>query len=325
MAASKAIGRENRPRRRNRRDPPSPVRLGGTALEGRLVYAGSVTPKLEGQELADFTKALEVQEARLEPRPPGDGRQSLCSQLMARLPQDSDELFVPADAEVTGALSDVGLTQPRFFPSPLVTSADGLVCVGGRLSTEWLLDAYRHGIFPWPVWDDEPMAWWSLDPRAIIELDGLHISRRLARTLQAEKFSTTYDRDFEAVIRGCATAPGRVGETWLMPAMIDAYCELHRLGHAHSVEVWCDGKLAGGTYGVSIGGVFAAESMFHRVTDASKVAVVRLVEHLRARGYQLLDIQQWTPHTGRLGAVEIPRGEYLRRLAAARDLPVTFG
>jgi leucyl/phenylalanyl-tRNA--protein transferase len=244
---------------------------------------------------------------------------------MARLPQDSDELFVPADAVATGSLADVGLFEPRFFPSPLATSADGLVCVGGRLSPEWLLDAYRHGIFPWPVWDDEPMAWWSLDPRAILEIDGLHVSRRLARTLRSGKFAATLDRDFEAVIHGCATATGRAGETWLTPAMIAAYCELHRLGHAHSVEVWRNGQLAGGSYGVAIGGLFAAESMFHRVTDASKVAVVNLVEHLRSRGYQLLDVQQWTPHTGRLGAVEIPRVEYLRRLAAATDLPVTFG
>ena len=257
--------------------------------------------------------------------PPGDARESLCSEVMAPQPQDSDDLFIPADAEISGSLADVGLTQPRFFPSPLETSADGLVCVGGRLSPVWLLDAYRHGIFPWPVWDDEPMAWWSLDPRAIIELDGLHIARRLQRTLRSGRFEVTCDRDFTGVIRGCATASGRVGQTWLTPAMIAAYCEMHRLGHAHSIEVWRDSELAGGTYGMAVGGLFAAESMFHRVTDASKVAVAHLVAHLRARGYQLLDVQQWTPHTGRLGAIEIPRGEYLRRLAAVRDLPVTFG
>jgi leucyl/phenylalanyl-tRNA---protein transferase len=244
---------------------------------------------------------------------------------MARLPHDSDDLFVPVDAKETGSLSDLGLSAPRFFPSPLATTADGLVCVGGRLSPEWLLDAYRHGIFPWPVWDDEPLAWWSPDPRALIELDGLHVSARLRRTLRSGRFEATVDRDFAAIIRGCATAKGRIGRTWLTPAMIAAYCELHRLGHAHSVEVWRDGQLAGGTYGVAIGRAFAAESMFHRVTDASKVAVVRLVEHVRSRGYQLLDIQQLTPHTGRLGAVEISRTEYLRRLAVARDLPVMFG
>jgi leucyl/phenylalanyl-tRNA--protein transferase len=248
---------------------------------------------------------------------------------MARPLHDSDDLFVPVDAIETdaietGSLSELGMSNPNFFPSPVATTADGLVCVGGLLSPEWLLDAYRHGIFPWPVWDDEPIAWWSPDPRAIIELDGLQVSTRLVRTLRSRRFQVTTDHDFAGVIHGCATAPGRVGQTWLTPSMIDAYCELHRLGHAHSVEVWRGDQLAGGTYGVAIGGLFAAESMFRRVTDASKVAVVHLVERLRSRGYHLLDIQQLTPHTGRLGAIEIPRTEYLRRLAAARDLAVTF-
>jgi leucyl/phenylalanyl-tRNA--protein transferase len=244
---------------------------------------------------------------------------------MARLPHESDELLVPADAVARGSLANVGLSRPQFFPSPLTTNAEGLVCVGGRLAPEWLLDAYRHGIFPWPVWDDEPMAWWSLDPRAVIELDGLHISRRLARTLAGGKFEVTFDEDFAGVIRGCAMAKGRRGQTWLTPAMIAAYVAMHRLGPAHSVEVWCEGRLAGGTYGMAIGAVFAAESMFHYVSDASKVALVRLIERLRERGYALVDVQQLTPHTERLGAIEIPRLEYLRRLAAARDLPVAFG
>lgn len=244
---------------------------------------------------------------------------------MARLPQESDEIFVPVDARLSGALADVGLDEPRFFPSPLNSTDDGLVCVGGRLAPDWLLDAYRHGIFPWPVWDDEPMAWWSLDPRAILELDGLRISRRLRRRLRSGSFRATCDRDFTGVLRGCSTAAGRQGNTWLTPAMIDAYTQLHHLGHAHSVEVWQEDQLVGGTYGVAIGGFFAAESMFYRVRDASKVALAHLVAHLRARGYRLLDIQQWTPHTGRLGAVEIPRFDYLRRLAAAVPLPVTFG
>jgi leucyl/phenylalanyl-tRNA--protein transferase len=233
--------------------------------------------------------------------------------------------LVPVDAEITGRLADVGLSEPQFFPSPLVSTSDGLVCVGGRLAPDWLLDAYRHGIFPWPVWDDEPMAWWSLDPRAILEFDGLRISRRLRRTLQTGKFRATCDRDFQGVIRGCGTVEGRADDTWLVPAMIDAYCELHRLGHAHSIEVWQDDQLAGGTYGVAIGGFFAAESMFYRLRDASKVALAHLVAHLRSRGYRLLDIQQWTPHTGRLGAVTVSRIQYLRRLAVAVELPVTFG
>ena len=244
---------------------------------------------------------------------------------MARLPQESDELFVPIDAEVSGSLADVGLSAPRFFPSPLVSTADGLVCVGGRLTPEWLLDAYRHGIFPWPVWDDEPMAWWSLDPRAIVEFELQHVSRRLARTIRSGRFSVTCNRDFAGVIHGCAMADDRQEGTWLSPSMIAAYSELHRLGHAHSVEVWHHSELAGGTYGVAVGGLFAAESMFYRVRDASKVAVVQLVAHLKARGYGLLDIQQWTPHTGRLGAIMIPRSHYLRRLAEVVDLPVTFG
>ena len=194
---------------------------------------------------------------------------------MAELPLESDELFVPIDAVRTGALADVGLSAPRFFPSPLVSTPDGLVCVGGRLAPEWLLDAYRHGIFPWPVWDDEPMAWWSLDPRAIFEFECVRISQRLTRTIRSGKFEVTCDRDFEGVIRGCGNAGDRQEGTWLTPAMIAAYCELHRLGHAHSVEVWHESELVGGTYGVAIGGLFAAESMFYRVRDASKVAVVQ--------------------------------------------------
>ena len=134
--------------------------------------------------------------------------------------------------------ADIGLPPSRFFPPPTSTTPEGLLCIGGRLSPEWLLDAYRHGIFPWPMWDDEPIAWWSPDPRAIIELDGLHISRRLQRTIRSGKFHVTCDQDFAGVIRGCATAGDRRGNTWLTPAMIAAYCRMHALGHAHSVEVW---------------------------------------------------------------------------------------
>ncbi len=244
---------------------------------------------------------------------------------MADFPLDSDELYVPLDAEAAESVAEVGLSLPRFFPSPLASTRDGLVCVGGRLTPEWLLDAYRHGIFPWPAWDDEPMAWWSLDPRAVLEFDNLHISRRLARTIRSGKFGVTCNRDFVGVICGCATAGDRKGATWLTPAMIDAYIELHNLGHAHSVEVWQGNELAGGTYGVTVGGLFTAESMFFRIRDASKVAVIYLVTHIKSRGYLLCDIQQWTPHTGSLGATQIARLEYLRRLAKVVDLPVTFG
>jgi leucyl/phenylalanyl-tRNA--protein transferase len=244
---------------------------------------------------------------------------------MARKPDDLNVLYLPADVEYEPLPPDIRLSRPRYFPPPTATTTEGLVCVGGRLSPDWLLDAYSHGIFPWPMWEDEPIAWWSPDPRAVIELDGLHISRRLERTIRSGKFCVTCDRDFEGVIRGCSTAAGREEGTWLTPSMIAAYCRMHELGHAHSVEVWYEGNLVGGTYGVAIGGLFAAESMFYRVRDASKVALAYLVAHLRARGYQLLDIQQLTPHTASLGAIEIGRVEYLRRLARAVESPVTFG
>ncbi len=244
---------------------------------------------------------------------------------MAREPHNLDELYVPVGVKGEPLPPDVGLSTPRYFPPPTATTPEGLLCVGGRLSPEWLLDAYRHGIFPWPMWEDEPIAWWSPDPRAILELGALRISRRLRRTLQSGKFHATCNHNFDGVIRGCATAGDRKHNTWLTPAMIAAYCRMHALGHAHSVEVWNADRLVGGTYGIAIGGLFAAESMFYRERDASKVALVHLVAHLQARGYQLFDVQQWTPHTGSLGAVEIPRTEYLRRLARAVEAPVTFG
>ena len=218
------------------------------------------------------------------------------------------------------------LPPSHYFPPAESADADGIVGCGGELTSDWLLDAYSHGIFPWPIWDEgEPMAWWSLDPRAIIELDGLHVSRRLRRTIRSRKFDVTSDRDFRGVIQGCATGPDRSGATWLTNDMIAAYAHLFDLGHAHSVEAWEAGRLAGGVYGVAIGGLFAAESMFYHVRDASKVALVHLVSHLRVRGYVLFDIQQLTAHSAQLGAIEISRDEYLDRLAAAIDLPVTFG
>ncbi len=218
------------------------------------------------------------------------------------------------------------LPPSKYFPPAEAATEDGLVGVGGNLAPDWLLDAYSHGIFPWPVGeDDDPMLWWSLDPRAIFELDGLHVSRRLRRTCRGGRFTLTCDKDFAGVIRGCAVGPSREGGTWITPDMIEAYTWMHELGHAHSVEAWRDGRLAGGIYGIAINGLFAAESMFYRERDASKVALVALVEHLCARGYLLFDIQQLTPHTERLGAVEISRDEYLGRLAEALGAGVTFG
>ncbi len=193
------------------------------------------------------------------------------------------------------------LSPSRFFPPAQRANRRGLVQIGGELSADWLLDAYRHGIFPWPLLDDCPeVQWWSPDPRAIFELDGFHISRRLAATLRSGRFSVTSDRDFAGVIQGCATAVDRMGRTWLTPEMIAAYGRMHELGHAHSVEVWQAGELAGGVYGVAIGGLFAGESMFRYRRDASKVALTHLMRHLNERGYTLFDIQQLTEHTASL-------------------------
>lgn len=169
------------------------------------------------------------------------------------------------------------------------------------------------------------MTWFSLDPRAIIPLDGLYVSSRLKRTIRSGKFTVTCDQAFREVMLGCSKPRHKKDGTWITPAMTKAYCKLHAEGHAHSVEVWHEGELAGGIYGVSIGGAFAGESMFHKVRDASKVALVALVSHLNARGYQLFDIQQWTEHTGSMGAIEINRNDYLALLKQMVDLPVTFG
>jgi leucyl/phenylalanyl-tRNA--protein transferase len=220
----------------------------------------------------------------------------------------------------------------RFFPSVESggfhgsDTAYGIVGFGGPLSTERLLDAYRHGIFPWPVSERlSSMPWFCPDPRGILPLDGLKISRRLQQTRRSGKFTITSDRDFAAVVDGCATSQDRPLATWITPDIAAAYRELHRLGHAHSIEAWHEGQLAGGLYGVTVGAAFAGESMFYHVRDASKVVLVRLVEHLRQRGYRLFDIQMVTPHMARLGGIEVPRAEYLRRLAEVVDLPVTFG
>ena len=195
----------------------------------------------------------------------------------------------------------------------------GLVAVGGDLHPRRLLDAYRHGIFPWYS-EGDPVCWWSPDPRAIFELKGLHISRRLRRTIRSGRFSVTVNRDFAGVIRGCANRTD--DETWITSDMIHAYETLHHLGHAHSIEAWSDGVLAGGLYGVAVGGLFAGESMFAHRRDASKVALAFLIDRLRIRGFRLFDIQFLTPHTARFGAIEIPRAAYLSRLreALAHDI-----
>jgi len=217
---------------------------------------------------------------------------------------------------------DGGCPNPPWIP-PERADEDGFVGIGGDLRPACLLRAYREGVFPWYS-EGEPVLWWSPDPRAIFELGGLHISRRLQRTIRSNRFQATIDREFPAVIRGCADRPDE--GTWITPEMMSAYEHLHRLGYAHSVETWYDGELAGGVYGVAVGAFFAAESMFFRRTDASKVALVALVERLRERGFELMDTQMLTEHTSRMGAIEIPRRNYLERLRrAVRRLDVTFG
>lgn len=207
------------------------------------------------------------------------------------------------------------------FPSPRESDAEGLVAVGGDLSVPRLLLAYRSGIFPWTA---DPVTWWSPDPRAIFEWERFHVSRSLGRVIRKGIFQVTMDRAFRRVMEGCAApAPGR-RSTWISPEFIAAYTLLHQQGHAHSVECWQGRRLVGGVYGVTVGGLFAGESMFHRAGDASKVALVHLVEHLRRRGFELFDIQMLTPVTAQLGGVAIPREQYLQRLARAIGKPVCF-
>ena len=185
-----------------------------------------------------------------------------------------------------------------------------------------MVEAYTNGIFPW-FNPGDPIIWWSPDPRAIIDLQNFHVPRRLAATIKQQKFRVTVDTQFRAVMEGCAA--DREEGTWVTVEMIDAYTALHERGQAHSLEVWIGEQLVGGIYGVAIGGFFAGESMFHRARDASKVALVNLLTHLRDRGFELFDTQIINDHTAQFGAVEIPRAVYLLRLAKAVGKPVGFG
>jgi leucyl/phenylalanyl-tRNA--protein transferase len=201
------------------------------------------------------------------------------------------------------------------FPPVELADEHGIVGVGADLEPATLLGAYSRGLFPMRLGGlDGPLAWWSPDPRAVMPLEGFTASRSLRRA--RHRFTVTLDREFEAVMRGCADP--RRPHGWIDESFIEAYCELHRLGHAHSVEVrTADGALAGGLYGVRIGRFFAGESMFHRVTDASKVALWSAVDLLVIDGAELFDVQWLTPHLQSLGAREIPRREYLAALLSA--------
>lgn len=193
------------------------------------------------------------------------------------------------------------------------------------IPSELLVSAYSSGWFPMAV-DEGEIRWYSPDPRGIIPLDAFHVPARLARVIRSGRFRIEIDRDFPAVIRACAQADRKDEDpgTWIDSEILASYIALYRKGFAHSVEAWDGERLAGGLYGVALGGAFFGESMFHRVTDASKASLVALVERLRARGFTLLDIQWVTPHLERFGAVEIPRREYLERLQQALALDAAF-
>ena len=211
------------------------------------------------------------------------------------------------------------------FPSPHLARRDGLLALGGDLRTSRLLAAYRSGIFPWYM-DGEPILWWSPDPRLVLYPEAFHVARRLRRLIRQQQYTVSVDRDFAGVIRACAGSHlSRDSGTWIVPEMIDAYIGLHEAGYAHSVEVWQEEELAGGLYGVSLGGAFFGESMFSSRRDASKVGLVRLVEALSEKGFSLIDCQVTTEHLMRFGAREISRARFLSDLRKALTVPTLRG
>jgi leucyl/phenylalanyl-tRNA--protein transferase len=205
------------------------------------------------------------------------------------------------------------------FPDAQPGDEHGLVGVGADLAPSTLVGAYRRGVFPWPHDSIDAVPWFSPPQRAVLPLDRLHVSRSLARTLRRSAYETTVDEAFEAVVEGCREPrPGEDG-TWISDDLAAAYARLNALGHAHSLEVWHGDELVGGIYGVLVGGIFCGESMFHRATDASKVALADLVSRLVEAGAGLLEVQHQTPHLKSLGAIEIERALYLGLLQELRD------
>lgn len=220
----------------------------------------------------------------------------------------------------TGRVAALSNNTP--FP-PLgyaLAEPNGLLAIGGDLSEKRLLSAYRQGIFPW-FSAGEPVLWWSPDPRMVLFPDELKISRSLGKRLKHNDYEIRFDTAFHEVMLACAESgrPGQDG-TWITDEIIEGYCRLHELGYAHSAETWIDGQLTGGLYGVAIGKMFYGESMFHRVTDASKLAFVHWVQHLQAQGFGLIDCQMKTSHLASLGAREISRAEFSQRLAELVNL-----
>lgn len=209
------------------------------------------------------------------------------------------------------------LGESLLFPPPHYADPDGLLAVGGDLSCERLLLAYKSGIFPWYS-EETPILWWSPDPRLVLFPEELKVSKSLRRVIRKQVFQVTLNRAFRQVMEQCAEVRREQGEgTWILPEMVDAYCRLRRLGYAHSVESWYEGELVGGLYGVAIGRAFFGESMFMRKTDASKVAFVHLVGLLQQWKYELIDCQMTTSHLQSFGAREISRKDFLARLRRA--------
>ena len=210
------------------------------------------------------------------------------------------------------------------FPpvSKALKSPNGLLCAGGELTPDRLIDAYSHAIFPW-FSEGDPILWWSPDPRMVLFPDELKVSRSLRKAAARGTFETRFDTSFREVMEACAAPRGPEGGTWIVPAMVEAYVGLHERGLAHSVESWRDGQLVGGLYGVALGDVFFGESMFSRETDASKVALVRLVEHLRTRNCRVIDCQQATAHLATLGARQIPRKAFAQLVRESIQYPLS--
>ena len=209
------------------------------------------------------------------------------------------------------AANKYGHTFPPI--SEALTDPDGLLAAGGELNIKRLLDAYRQGIFPW-FDDTQPILWWSPNPRTVLYPGHAHISRSLKKTLNRNLFTITFDQAFSEVITECSAPRGSDRGTWLTPEMIDAYINLHKNNHAHSIECWQNNELVGGLYGVSVGRVFFGESMFSRVTDASKVCLVKLSEHLKEWDYDLIDCQVESDHLTRMGAEQITREKFANHL-----------
>ena len=213
-------------------------------------------------------------------------------------------------------------------PFPPVTRAltdpNGLLAAGGDLTPERLLEAYRNGIFPWYS-DEQPLLWWSPDPRMVLIPAEFRVARSLKKRLQRRDYAVRADTAFEQVMRGCAAPRAGQGGTWITDEMLSGYGALHRLGHAHSIETWIGDELAGGLYGVAIGRMFYGESMFTRATDASKIALAHLVRQIKRWGFELIDCQMQTPHLARFGAREIPRAAFMRKLAELVNYPASSG